>query len=281
MNILLNYADHKYHLIREFSNQMAMATRKGTGNGIDKITSLSPKDIDGDFRAKNKAILKRHYGAGYWLWKPYIISKTLDQMDEGDVLIYSDSDIFVIGSVLPLIDVLHESGQHVLGFTGGRLNDRHLTKRDAFKLMDCEAPMYTDTPHLFAGLILFQKTDTSAKFASEWLNYAQDKRLLTDARNTCGPNYPEFVQHRHDESIFSLLYKKYRFTPYRAPFLLKDMEDFPNSPYPKIFQISQMRIDPYKAFVHVVIPEFRSHFFSYSYILLKRLAKVVLRKNKE
>ena len=250
------------------------------GSGIDKTISLSPKDIDGDFRAKNKAILKRYHGAGYWLWKPYIISKTLYQMDEGDVLIYSDADIFVFGSILPLINILYESGQDILGFAE-LMTDRYLTKRDAFELMDCEAPMYTDTPHLLACLIFFRKTAVSTKLVSEWLNYAQDKRVLTDARNTCGPNYPEFIQHRHDESIFSLMYKKYGFASYRPPFLFKDMENFPNSPYPKIFQKSQMRIDPYKAFVHVIIPEIRSHFFSYSYILLKRLGNAVLRRHKE
>ena len=43
-------------------------------------------------------------------------------------------------------------------------------------------------------------------FFAEWLRHAQDERNLTDAPNQCGlPNYPGFVEHRHDQSILSLL----------------------------------------------------------------------------
>ena len=29
-------------------------------------------------------------GYGYWLWKPYIIKKTLEKMKKGDILLYLD-----------------------------------------------------------------------------------------------------------------------------------------------------------------------------------------------
>ena len=44
-----------------------------------------------NFYKKNKNILDEPRGAGYWLWKPYIILETFKQIDEGDVVLYIDS----------------------------------------------------------------------------------------------------------------------------------------------------------------------------------------------
>jgi hypothetical protein len=53
---------------------------------------------------------------------------------------------------------------------------------------------------------------------NELLHYAQDERIITDLENQCGySNYPEFQEHRHDQSIFSLLTKKYDLVAYRDP----------------------------------------------------------------
>jgi hypothetical protein len=41
----------------------------------------------------------------------------------------------------------------------------------------------------------------------EWLAYASDPRLITDTDNTLGKqNLPRFREHRHDQSIRSLLF---------------------------------------------------------------------------
>jgi len=47
-------------------------------------------------------------------------------------------------------------------------------------------------------------------FFEECLRFAQDPRILTEAPNTCGlANYPDFFEHRFDQSILSLLARKY------------------------------------------------------------------------
>jgi len=35
--------------------------------------------------------LSRRRGAGLWLWKPYLINRTLATMEEGALLMYSDA----------------------------------------------------------------------------------------------------------------------------------------------------------------------------------------------
>ena len=53
---------------------------------------------------------------------------------------------------------------------------------------------------------------------SEDLAYAQDSRIITEEDNTQGlDNYPEFIAHRHDQSVWSLMSKKYHLKRFRDP----------------------------------------------------------------
>ena len=57
----------------------------------NKHYSYGPNDLDKVFREKNKDILSRERGNGYWLWKSYIINKTIiEKLNERDYLIYTD-----------------------------------------------------------------------------------------------------------------------------------------------------------------------------------------------
>jgi len=38
----------------------------------------------------NNFINNNHRGYGYWLWKPYLIKKKMEEMKDGDVLLYLD-----------------------------------------------------------------------------------------------------------------------------------------------------------------------------------------------
>jgi hypothetical protein len=89
-----------------------------------------------------------------------------------------------------------------------------------------------------------EKTDFSINFLSEWIFYAQDERIITDIENQCGlPNFSEFVDHRHDQSIFSLLIKKYKIIPYRDPsqFGNSSMEFYKNSNYPQFIDLLRLK----------------------------------------
>jgi len=56
------------------------------------------------------------------------------------------------------------------------------------------------------------------QLVQEWLKYAQLENVLTDIPNTCGlPNYKNFKEHRHDQSIFTNLLIKYNIPCFRDP----------------------------------------------------------------
>ena len=210
--VLINYADLKF----EAEQKRNSASGKRIG-GFKEVFSYGPKDIDADFYSKNKNILSQERGGGYWLWKPYFIHKQLKQLSLGDYLFYSDSGSYFIRSIEPLIKSLESSGQDIMPFDTV-FKERAWTKRDVFLTLDCDKPEFAESNQRGATFVLFKKSQFSIDFVDEWLALAQDERLITDIENALGePNYDGFEEHRHDQSIYSLLSKKKKLQVFRNP----------------------------------------------------------------
>ncbi len=215
MKILINYATPKFAGHRRINTATGYAM-----GGFDQVIEYSLEDLDEDFRHRNEHILKHRRGGGYWLWKPYIIAKTLEGMREGDFLFYADAGSLFMGPVERLIELMRQKNQDILPFqfeisVSNGHTERKYTKQDAFILMNCNTAKYTDTNQLMASFSLWKKTTFSMNLVDEWLSYAQDERIITDIPNQCGKeNYPGFREHRHDQSIWSLLCKKRQLEAY-------------------------------------------------------------------
>lgn len=212
MILAINYADLKYRKTQRFNSATAMHKGK-----VDKVISYSPKDMEPEFIEKNRKILGQGRGNGYWLWKPYFIQRALEELNENDYLIYLDSGAFYINDVKYLIDQMEKDNQYIMVFEVP-FKERWYTKRDVFVYMNCDKPEYTDTNQRMATMILMKKSDMAVRFVDEWLYLCQQEDIITDAPNHLGRNnYSGFVDNRHDQSVFSVLSKKYGIKAYRDP----------------------------------------------------------------
>ncbi len=212
IKVLINFANNFFYKSQRYNSTTGLEI-----GGFDKAISYTLKDIDREFFEQNHQILSQFKGAGFWLWKPYFIAKTLNQLKSGDFLFYCDSGAYFINSIDALIDTCQMTDQDIIPFDVG-LTEKIFTKRDTFTLMNCDTPDYTDTVQRLASFILFKKSKFTIDFTHEFLKFAQDERILTDNENEMGfPNYPEFKAHRHDQSIFSLLTKQYNLLAHRDP----------------------------------------------------------------
>lgn len=212
MVVLLNFANDLFKDKQQKQNETARRI-----GGIDQIYSFSPKDIDEDFLKNNHEILSNPRGNGYWLWKPYFILKILQTLNEEDYLFYCDSGANFIENVDSLLSLQKNINQDIIPFHDQHI-EKHYTKRDTFLLLDCDQTEYTDSLQIWAGFNVWKKTSFTIHFLNEWLQYAQDPRAITDQPNILGQNnYPEFIAHRHDQSIFSLLCKKYHLKSFPDP----------------------------------------------------------------
>ncbi len=59
-------------------------------NWFDTITLYDPTDLDDKFKLQFQNILSSFQGGGFWIWKPYIVKKKLDEINVNDILIYLD-----------------------------------------------------------------------------------------------------------------------------------------------------------------------------------------------
>ncbi|MCI0360322.1 MAG: hypothetical protein L0211_17745 [Planctomycetaceae bacterium] len=212
MKVLLNYANERFAELQRRNCETGLAVA-----GFDRVLAYGPADIDAQFAAKNCGILSQKRGNGYWLWKPYFIVRTLESLAAGDWLFYCDSGAHFVASIDPLIEVGLRDGQDVIPFELS-LCEQHWTKRDAFVCMDCDRPEFRESRQRLASFHLWRCSPAALQLARQWLELAQDERLLTDLPNQCGlPNHDGFQDHRHDQSIFSLLTKKHGLRGYRNP----------------------------------------------------------------
>ena len=201
--VLLNFADACY------AGYQSIANYTGRLFGVDdQILSFSPQDIDVGFRRENADILACDRGAGYWLWKPYFLDKALAELPGDALLLYADAGMHFVNSVDPMVKLMDAERLDLLVLGEGFVESQY-TKRDAFTLMGADRRAITTTPQRFASAMLLRNTQWSRDFVERYLGYATDRRILTDDENCCGAgNYPDFVAHRHDQSIFSIMTKQ-------------------------------------------------------------------------
>ncbi|HIJ91444.1 MAG: glycosyltransferase [Desulfobulbaceae bacterium] len=257
---LVNFATQNFYKAQKKLAKSAL--RFGVDQCISYNKSLLTKT---EFYKQHRSILDQERGAGYWLWKPFIILETLRAAEDDDIVIYSDSGAEIIAPLDPLVNLCQQHGG-ILLFNVHIPNGKHTnimwTKRDCFVLMDADEPRFHNAEQVAGSPQLYQKTPRSLGFLEEWLNYCTDERILTDIQNCCGlDNYAEFKDHRHDQSVLSLLAVRHgletfrdpsqfgnhlKLPPYRnkgelATGLTYSPTPFTNSPYDTLFHLHRER----------------------------------------
>ena len=74
--VLVNYADRRFYQAQQ--RNCASALRVG---GFSTCAALRRADLDPAFVERNRRTLSARRGAGYWLWKPYVIAKVLGELE--------------------------------------------------------------------------------------------------------------------------------------------------------------------------------------------------------
>jgi hypothetical protein len=202
---------------KDFRNSQKKLIKSAIIFGIEKYFSYNPSMIDRKFKKENSEILDMPRGAGYWLWKPYVISEALKKVNEGDLVFYIDSGVEVISDLNPLFDLCTKNNG-ILLFRTHDYKNKSWIKRDCFVLMDCDNEKFYNEDILAAGYQVYIKNKKSVEFVNDYLVNCQNKNILTDLPNICGKeNLKEFIDHRHDQSVLTLLALKNNIKIYRDP----------------------------------------------------------------
>lgn len=213
MKILINYADKQYEPARKWNTLTGKYIAK-----FDKVYEFSPHDIDPSFAILYHDILSQKRGNGLWLWKPYFVNKVLENCNNGDIIFYCDSGSFFTRSIKKIVTII--SKRQPLFVCDIPLLESCFTKPLCFEKLELTEEKYKTSNQIIATYFCFLVTPTTRKFMAEWLSFCCDLELLSPAGlgkfDTAKKDFGEsFVAHREDQSIFSLLCKKYEIAPHR------------------------------------------------------------------
>ena len=212
MKILVNYADKRYKQTQNVNSWTGKWIAK-----FDKVYSFGPHDIDEVFYNTNKHILEISRGNGLWLWKPYFIKRVMDNANEGDVIFYCDSGSFFIKKFDRILESFCDDES--IWVSDIPLLEVAFTKPECIKLMDCDNEEVKLSNQIQATFFMARKNCESVDFVNEWLYLCTDFELISPAGNlkVNGETHYEFVVHREDQSILSLLCKKRGVKPHLDP----------------------------------------------------------------
>lgn len=236
---------------------------------FDECYLYNEDDLGADFKNKYKDILiEGTRGYGFWSWKPYIINKILDKLDEGDSLLYIDAGCHINykgkGRLLQYFDLLEKSKTGILtfqlppdeisfGFFKKKLVkknyhlQRNWTKGDLLDYFDVRQNReVTNTPQILAGVIFIKKCEKSIEILNQWMEvFSHNMKLIDDSKSET-VNLEGFIQNRHDQSAFSIICKICKVDTLSANEIQQEQAIVNNNPILALRDIGSRM--PYKSF---------------------------------
>ena len=194
-------------------------------NIYNDIKIFSFKDLS---EAKKKQINDFFYKGqkklfGYACWKPEIILSYLNQIPENSILQYSDIGCsFNYQGIKRLNEYCEIVGKkNILVFQYNKPDFKikenikfqiyyefQYTKSDAWNYLNIDDnSQILKTEQICSGIMFFKNNFYSKKILNEWNNLSKINHLFDDSASN-KKNHTNFIEHRHDQSILSLICKK-------------------------------------------------------------------------
>jgi len=175
------------------------------------VKAYGPEDLDSDFTSRFKHILSQSRIGGYGIWRPYIIKKEMEKLNDGDFLMYIDAGCTMIPSGKPrfleYIEMLKASNKGIISFSMDHLPEKWYTTKEIFQYFGVEDDVkITDSGQYLSGILIIKKCAHSVDLIDTWMKAVYDHaEMFTDCYNDKQAQY--FRDNRHEQSVFSVLRK--------------------------------------------------------------------------
>jgi hypothetical protein len=196
---LVTFGNEKFKNSKERIRQEAMDT-----GWFDEVIVYEPSML----MEYNRSFEDR--GAGYWWWKALIQSIELNKLEKNDILLYLDAGFYINKHAnkefYKYVEIINENAG-LLSFETGCL-EKHYTKRDVFKLLNCDTTEYANSYQIGSGMVMYRKNKLSIDFVEYYKNISFVEHAINNAPSF-NEDYPGFIEHKNDQSVFGLLIKKH------------------------------------------------------------------------
>jgi hypothetical protein len=153
-----------------------------------------------------KIVNKNTRGYGYWIWKPFILKWILNNyLEENDIVLYLDSGCeiskFGLDKFNNYIQKTKKNGAYF--FSNGFI-ESSWTKRDLIYRLN--AIKHENKKQIQATFFFIKNTIKERELVNEWFKIAIEENYhYLDDTPSLIENHKSFIEHRHDQSILSLL----------------------------------------------------------------------------
>jgi hypothetical protein len=227
MVYLLSFADSRMQRSLD-----RLARQAKSLNIFNDIYMFIENDLSVDFREhfKEKLILGSR-GYGYWSWKPEVMLMALDRIQDGDCLLYIDAGCHLNNRgkqrLLEYFKILEQEEIGIVAFKaiqptednsslvydGRKLFDQpnyRWIKGDLFDYFGMkDNPSVVNDQAIGAGVIFVRKCDRAIRIIREWQQIIWNHFNLLDDTPSVSANLAGFIEHRHDQAIWTLLCLKH------------------------------------------------------------------------
>jgi hypothetical protein len=207
MKVFFSYGDEKY---KNSKNRIKLEAENS--GFFDKINIFSRQDISDDFLEKTTPFIDHPRGGGYWLWKPFFLKKLFDEINDGDIVIYADAGCHINANGRNRFEYLIELlDLNPCGILGYRIQpEDEYTNEKVFEHFSIEKNDWIrNSRQLMATILYLKKCPNTTNIVNEYYETAiKFPNLFSDDYNEYKKT-AVFKDHRHDQSILSILRKKY------------------------------------------------------------------------
>jgi hypothetical protein len=172
--------------------------------------AYGPKDLYRLFWEKHKKfMINNPRGFGYYIWKSQIILQSMNELRDGDYLIWSDSGntINPLGyrRIKELYSILESNDIIVYRI---KYQETDWSKMDAIVAVSQEFRNYQsidkDSKQKTSSILMLKKSKVSMEMVKLWARLSENYHLSDDSQSLL-PNFKGFKENRHDQTILSLI----------------------------------------------------------------------------
>ena len=196
----------RIHLIsfatEDYSNSAKALGIKAIANGFSSFYLYNFQDLEADFVENNSLTLANRRGAGYWVWKPYIILKYLSQIPRGEYLLYLDAGVMPKSQAGEFVNYLKDEKIHLWNIHGVTIGE--WTDPGVLRALNVSESTFGSNM-VMGGAILGVNSLEFKSILERWLDLCTNPKYLHPDSE---PSYvkPEgLFWHRHDQSLLSVL----------------------------------------------------------------------------
>lgn len=148
------------------------------------------------------------YNSKVFLFKCYALKHAIEQ---GIDFIYSDSANVFVGDSEQIVEHIKKTGNLFLQYPMETKMNKFFTTSTCFKKMNCDFEEYKNSQQYWAGLQGYMKNQINTSLISEMYNFMLDRDIAFPEAHIQKPEGINSIctYHRNEQSVLSLLIKKY------------------------------------------------------------------------